>query len=207
MKESAILVVVLGTLGWGLSYLDSLATDYEEKSKALETEVGTLETQTKALQDKFFKAQRQTAMYQELLRKNGPDGLAIGRDIILEKFNEFKNLYYLNDLHLSMEPAKPVDGAAYKRGPNAIVASPVKAEFNTLSDEYVYALLYALAQDLPGSITITDITLERQKDMTDDVMREVAQKGSASMVKSTVNFNWFGIRAIDTTNDAAKKSH
>jgi len=207
--QTAILAALLAVMGGAVWYFNSIVDDYQGKSHLLEHELDAIETQTKALREKYIKAQTQLALYNKVINETRENGLAIGREVAMDKFAQFKSQYYLNELHLNMDAPQPVPGAVYTRGKSAIISSPVKTDFTTLSDEYVYTLIKTMTNDLPGSVKITELDLIRQADITDDILRSISQKGSSSLVKGTLNFTWYGIKLADTNDSNAdtQKNH
>jgi hypothetical protein len=208
LKESAIFVAALGLLGGLTYYLGMLSDDFVNKNNSLQSAVGAVAGEMTTLQDKYNKVQQNKELYDEAMRKSLHGGLAINRETIRDRFNQFKDEYHLNNLRLSMGAIEDLADAQYKRKSNAINSSRVTVDFNALSDEPVFTLITSMQQDLPGGAKVTKLSLTRADNgLTDDILRVISTTGAYPMVRGNMEFTWLGIKPVEPgdSNANAKK--
>ncbi len=204
--ESGVIASVLVVLGGGAFFLGSFSDDYERESQTLESGVNGIAASTNSLRSKYDKIQKNEALYQEVLQLKSEDGLNINQQVAKNRFNRFKDQYYLSDLHLSMSPVTEMKDANHRRDAYIVVSSEVNVDFEALSDEYAYGLMNAIQRELSGSSSISKITLTRQGAITEEALRAISENGSYPLVRSEMKFIWFGIKPVESNDSSANAS-
>lgn len=206
--ETGVIAGVCAVLGGVTYYLDTVSEDFVRQNRELEGKVNSIGAEINALHEKYSKVQQNSQLYQEAMRKKGENRLYINREQVRDKFNQFKDRYYLNNLRLSMQAIQEMADPLYKRKTNVMVSSEVSVTFDALSDIYVYQLMDAMAEELSGSCKIIKLSLSRNdSNLSAETLRSISQSGSASLVKGEVKFQWLGIKPVEaseTNADAAK---
>jgi hypothetical protein len=203
VMEAALSVGVLMLMGGGVYYLGILADDYDTQTNVLRREALQLQQQTTELQTKFSKVRANADVYQEVLEKQGKGTLSISRQVARDKFNQYNDQYYLGNLRLTMSGIEELSGSQYKRPSGTIQASEVSVNFEAVSDEYVYDMINAMQQQLSGSVKLTRLSLQRQRTLSDDILRLISQKGSFPLVVGEVRFKWLGMKPLDAEENNA----
>lgn len=180
-----------------LYFLSGMKSDYETQIGVLRREADALEQETTSLQEKFSKVQQNAGLYQEALEKQSQGALSITRQGVRDKFNQFNEQYFLGNLRLTMSGIEPLSGSEYQRANGAIVSSDVSVNFEAVSDEHIYEMINAMMLQLPGTAKITRISMQRQRTLSDDILRVISQKGSFPLVVCEVKFQWFGIKSAE----------
>jgi hypothetical protein len=195
VTESGIIagttLIALGVL----YFLSGMKEDYETQIGVLRREADVLEQETTSLQEKFSKVQQNAGLYQEALEKESQGSLSITRQGVRDKFNQFNEQYFLGNLRLTMSGIEPLSGPDYQRTNGTIVSSDVSVNFEAVSDEHIYEMINAMMLQLPGTAKITRISMQRQRTLSDDILRVISQKGSFPLVVCEVRFQWFGVRS------------
>ena len=209
MFESGVIAVVLGVLLLGMYGVMLLEDSFEQESKTMENQFSAVTGELNLLRDKYTKYQQNGELYQEALLKSANDGLALNREVIRKKFDEFKDRYFFTNLRLTMGPVQEMQGNKYKRATNVIVATEVGIMFDALSDEDIYAFLQALQDELPGAVRVTKFVTERKSMVNPTLLSEISQKGPVQVVSSEINFLWLGMKPVEAggvdINAPAKK--
>ena len=208
LTESVIIAIVAVALG-GVAFLFStISGNYSEENAALKQQVDSITADMNSLQKKYTNIKQDINLYQEVQRKQSEDLLAVNRQAVMDKFNQLRTEYMLDDLRLSMSPVQPMKDEKYKRKTSMVTYSEVVVNLNALSDEHVYDLLVKMQKDLPGVSRLTNLSMTRQKTLSDDILRSISAKGSYPLIKTDIKFTWFGINPIeagDIDSDASKK--
>src|SRR5688572_11739465 len=171
-----------------LYFLGSMKDDYDTQINVLRREADVLEQETTSLQEKFSKVQQNADLYQEALEKQSQGSLSITRQGVRDKFNQFNEDYFLGNLRLTMSGIEALTGQKYQRTNGTIVASDVSVNFEAVSDEHIYEMINAMMLQLPGTAKITRISMQRQRTLSDDILRVISQKGSFPLVVCEVKF-------------------
>jgi hypothetical protein len=205
--EACIIAGFVGALGAGAYFIDMFSDEYQNKSATLESEVNAINTQTRALRDKFSAVQREAELYKSIMAKFNDGGLSLTRQALYDKFTKYKMDYHLNDLRLTMGPVAVVAAPDYKRPSVEIVSSDIVMDFTAIADEHVFRMLDTMRRNLPGTVRIVSMELTAVAPLTDDVLHTIGEKGNFSLIKGTVHFTWFGLKTVeasDTNANAAK---
>jgi hypothetical protein len=202
MVEGGIIMGVLLALGAIVYLLTSVQEDYVASNDALQKQVDAIDHEMNTLKGRFTNIQKNMDIYLEVQKKQADGRLAINRQIMLEKFNQFKTNYVLNGLRLNVGQPQEVKDAIFKRKNSSVNFSEVTASFDITSDEGAYELVDSLREGLPGISKLVRFNIILQKPFNDDVFKAISEKGSYPLVKTDIKFVWFGINY--TPPDAAK---
>lgn len=196
--ELGVILTVLAVLLSVVYLLASIRDDYIENNRSAQRALDAIEAEFSALRGKYAYIQQHSVLYKEVKRKQEAGELSINRSVVLEKFNQYKAQYGLNNLRLSVSPIQDIKDAAYTRKTSSVSASEVSVELDTLSDERVFELLDVMQQELSGVSKITRVTLSRERDLDQDVLNAIQAKGTYPLIKAGIRFTWYSINPIDT---------
>ena len=205
VRESVITGAVVAGMVVVVYYFGVTGDDYQQQKMALQNQVYGIRQETNQLQDEFAKVQKNSALYREAMVKNSNRQLTISRQAVREHFSNLRNRSYLNDVHLTMSPVVALTDSEYKRKTAGIESSDVAFNFDAVSDEYVYDMLAAMQQELPGSIRVTDLTLNRTQPLTQAALQAISQAGAFPLVNGQIKFTWFGFISKDSDNALPSK--
>lgn len=211
LVESAIITAVMVVLSAIIYLISAIRDDYVAGNEQAQKQVDAVDLEMNTLRGRYTNIQKNIKVYEEVLRKQQEGRLAINRQMVLERFNQYKNQYLLSSLRLNATPAADLKEALFKRKASSVNFSDVVVDFEVTSDESVYALLDSLREELPGISKIVRMNMTLVKPFGDDVVTQLVQKGSFPMVRANIRFIWFGINTIETPDakdakpDAAKK--
>ena len=200
--ELGIIAAVMVVLIAIVYFMSSTRDDYVESNKTSQHMLDAIDSEFKTLKTKYAFIKQNSTLYEEVKKKQDAGMLTITRPIVLEKFNQYKAQYGLNNLRLSVSPIQDIKDAAYVRTTSAISSSEVSVELDTLSDERIYELLDTMQQDLPGTCKLTRVLLSREHAIDNELLNALSQKGTYPLIKATIKFTWFSINPVENAAGA-----
>jgi hypothetical protein len=198
----AAILVVCGAIVYSLSLV---IEDYERESREIEMLVTKVSAEKSALRAKFDSTQENLDLYEEALKANPKAGVYGNRQESQEIFDKLQKIYGVNISRVILSPPHDMKGAQYTRPTASVVASDLKLVFDISLDEYFYAMLDAIQNDLLGSTKITYVKLSRTEPFSDKAVAEIENTGVYPLLKGEMTMNWFSIRTIEKTEDDAAK--
>lgn len=205
LMESVGVGLLLAFLGGSAYFLSMLYDDALQQSATLETQMNAITTEATTLKERYSRIKDNADLYYEIVQKSNTDGFALSRQVIRKKFDQYKALYFLSNLKLSMGPTTEMTGPKYKRNTQIMVSSDITVSFEALSDEDVYSMMHAVERDFPGTVKTTRFTLSRKNKLTDEALLTITQSGQYPLVSGQWLFTWIGIKPIET--DATKNAN
>lgn len=197
-------VVELGIMGGvllvmaALIYvLSSLLEDYETSNQGLQKQVDAIDLEMNTLRGRFNNIKNNIGIYEEIIKKKAEGRLAINRQMVLEKFNQFKTQYTLSSMRMTVSNAQEVKDGIFKRKNSNVNFSDVVVNFDVMSDENIFQLVDSLREELPGISKVVRVNMYRQRPFDDEIYQQISQKGSYPLIKSEIRFIWFGINSIE----------
>ncbi len=201
--ELGIIVAVQVVLLAIVYLLSSIRDDYIENNKSSQHMLDAIDAEFTTLKAKYSFIQQNSPLYEEVKKKEEAGALSINRPLVLEKFNQYKAQYGLNNLRLSVSPIQDIKDPAYIRKTHSVSSSEVSVELDTLSDERVFELLDVMQQELSGVCKLTRVTLARDHAVDAEVINAISQKGTYPLVKTGIKFTWFSINPVESAGGAA----
>lgn len=195
--ELGIFLAVVVVLVAVVFLLASIRDDYIANNQSNKRMLDTIEGEYNKLKGKYSFIQQNSVLYEEVKKKQEAGQLAINRQSVLDKFNQYKTQYSLNNLRLSVSPIVESKDPAFRRNTSLISTSEVSIELEVLSDERVYEMLDAMQQELSGFTRINRMTMARERKLDDEVMNNIRQKGTFPLIRTGIRFTWFSINPIE----------
>ena len=190
-----------------LAYFISVFNDdYAESNGAMQAKIQASEAEFQTLKEKFTFITKNADLYKEVQKKEA-EGWFISRQIMFEKFNQFRNQFDLSNLRLSVSPVQDMKDPKFKRATNVVRYSDVSIELDTLYDENIIALLNAMQQELSGICIISRLSMSLQRPLDPSVLQAIGMKGTYPLIKALIKFNWYSINPVEgsgTNNVIAK---
>jgi len=195
--EGSIYLTVIVVLSAGAYFLTGASSDYAETNNGIRNKIKTIETEFTSLQEKFNFVMQNADLYKEVQKKQS----GISRQIMFEKFNQFRSQFDLSDLRLSVSPVQDMSDPKYKKSTSVVRLSNVTVELESLYDENVFELLNAMQRELSGICVFSRLQMSMEKPLDAGVLQAIGTKGTYPLIKAAIRFNWYSINSLDT-NDA-----
>ena len=189
--------VFIGLLGGAIYMLSSMLEEVETSKRNNELDLTKTVTERSALVGKYDKTRQFADLYEAALKKNPQRGIYGNRQDIQEQFKVLQREYDINNLTLSISPARDVTEAKFKRPNLAVYTSELKLNFDTLLDNNAIALISGLERELLGVLRITSFKLTRTEDLSDKALRAVTIDGSYPLIRGEIIAVWRGIKTIE----------
>lgn len=194
--EASIIGIVVLVMAAIVYLISAILDDYEASNDSLQKQVDVIDMEMKNLRAKYSNIKNNLDIYQEVQQKQADGRLAINRQMVLEKFNQYKNKYALSGLHMIVSQPQDVKDAVFKRPKTTVNFSDVTASFEITSDESVYELVDSLRGELPGISKMIKLNMTLQKPFNEGAFEAISHNGAYPMIKTEMRFIWFGINPV-----------
>lgn len=206
VQEAMIFGAVLVTLGVGSYLFDMMSDDYTQSNANAKTQLDKIQQDFDDLQQKYNYVIKNTDLYKEVSKRYGEGSLVIGRQVMFEKFNQFRNQFDLSNLRLTVSPAQEAKNVGPKHQYATSDYSEVNVDLDVLYDENIYQLLSFMQRELSGVCLLSHVSMEMQKPFDDTVIKTIVQRGTYPLIKTNIKFNWYSITPVESADaNNAKK--
>lgn len=177
---------VVGLLTYG--YLVPSKTETEAVVAQTQSETEARRSEVLKLQNEFAQLEKDVTRYKELEARGffSDQNRVLAKDM-MDRMQQMSGLlkakYIISSGEVVGDPAIAESGYS-------IINSPIDVEIEALDDMDVYSFLALLKKSFPGSVTVTDIEVSREVDLTQPLLRQIGSGVPFALVKSKVKFNW-----------------
>lgn len=188
---SAALVLGLGTAAY---FLSGHLVTLEEEKLALEANIQRIASETAEMERKQGIVASSLADYQVVRKQLDEGKLTLSREKTKDILAALRKRYRISNLSLNVAPEKLVtSGEVQSRKTLDVQQSMLEMRFDAISDLHVYSFLQAMREQLPGYVTITDITMARQRLITDEALLQASKGEELRMVNVSARITWYGV--------------
>jgi len=207
LNETAIFIALMVVLTVIAYLLNMVGDDYTQSNTQAKAQLEKIEEEFNSLQQKYTFVTQNAELYKEVAKKQEEGKFLIGRQIMFEKFNQFRSQFDLSNLRLSVSPVQEVKNPKFKRKYSAVNFSDVNIELDVLYDENVYELLNAMQRELSGVCIISHLSMSLAKPLDDGILKAISTSGTYPLIKTAIKFNWYSINPVESSdaNDTANK--
>jgi hypothetical protein len=195
IKQSAIVVVIVGLAGGILWFLDSLDGECDMDINRLKAQTNDLSNQVLNLTTEYSKVESYADIYKEIEKNQRDKKLTVDKTILRNVIAGARNKYYLDSLDVKMGEIKPYDGDKYKRESVFIESSDVTINLNTLSDLDIFGLVRALETSFSG-VKFTSFNMSSVKNLDNAALITIKDSGFTPIVSGKIAFKLFGLHNI-----------
>lgn len=156
--------------------------------RGLRGQVSTLRSDIDRMQVEFEQLEEQKAEF-ELLSKDGffkDQSRRQAEDI----FNEIQKKSGVSKAIASVQAGVIEDNEEAAKAEHKILKSPISVKLEAYDDIYIYHYLYLVEQYFPGHISIEDIRIKRNADVTGTVLRAISTGANPALVTAEVDMVW-----------------
>lgn len=185
-------VLLIFSLG-GYFIIEDYSSTLFASQKKVQREIVALNAKIKRFEAKQMEYKESKKLWDRLADSEKlRNGLDIGATQRL--FDEFKAQYLLRQLDVDL--SKPEELNDMKTQTTVVESSKVDITFEALSDEYVYALLAAINEYMPGYITIKSFRISREVGVTAAVLEKIYDGIAVPMVKGNITLYWRDLKDV-----------
>ena len=106
--------------------------------------------------------------------------------------SDFCKKYYLFNSRINISSPKVVDDV-YNKEHIDVTQRHIEIKFASISDEHVFLFLNAIRHDISGYIKIISFNIEKNKDITDEVLQSALKGKMIPVVHGSVSFDLYSI--------------
>ncbi len=154
----------------------------------LKSQIATKRNETYQLEDNYKLIQEQQVDYENLVEAgffNRQDRLAFRR-----RMADIRAYTKVLRASFDISPAQIEDNAAAKKAKHSILKSPVSVNIEAMDDIELYHFIFWLENGFPGHTQITSLSIKRDKDVDEKVLREIGTGNTIVLVSGKVKFDW-----------------
>lgn len=192
IKSVIFLGVIIVT---GLVYL-FVSDEYNQKAERLRW----LENDIRTTRSKLSKLNQQAIDFGDALKiwqtipevKRGVQGLRIndGRAELKRLIDEYR----LSDDIIEFNVPEEAKDPKLKADTIKTMVSEVNISFNAITDDLVFQMIEALNQKFPGYIQLKSLALSNEREVTQDMLEQIATGATPSLVRGSMDFTWWDMK-------------
>lgn len=195
IKQSIIVLVIVGVLVGGIFYLESLDEECDRNINSLKAEADGIIKQVADMSLEYNNVVSSMAAYNEIKQKQDKKMLMINTSALRDEINKVREKNHLSDLDVKMEGAKPLSGDKYKRSTAFIESNNINISFNALTDIDVLELINNLEHAFIG-IKFTGLKLTLSKNVDNAMLIAIKDTGFSPIINAKLAFTLFGMRNV-----------
>lgn len=187
LSTGGIFAVLLCALAVSVTWFSFHHTYYAnlgEKIKSFEQQRENLESDHKDLSDFQAASQQGVQIYQDFHRKhlNKPSGV----EYLQEKIQKWQKQFKIQTLHTQV--GTPI----LESEPHQLWRVSVAIDLSVLKDKVFFQFLDKIQWELPGLVTIKNMSVSRVSALTDDMVRELIRGNSKgiNLFQGKIEFDW-----------------
>ncbi|MCK5385115.1 MAG: hypothetical protein KAJ29_06010 [Alphaproteobacteria bacterium] len=192
VKRLIILVVLLafnGILASGLYlYVFPEGQKIESKQKAQRRKLSTLQKNISRMQIEFEQLDQQQGRFDKLKEEGffSTQDRADAKEI----FSLIQKQSGVISALVSVKPGNVVDDIEAKEAKHKVLVSDASVEIKAFDDNDVYHYIDLVQKTFPGVMSIQHISVHREKDISNALLRAIANGASPELVKANIEFLW-----------------
>lgn len=187
-----VYAAVLSVIILACIYLGDKKTQLQEQNDRLRNDISSLNKKLEGLSKKALEFSESIKVWETLDEQNKVlNGLRINdaKDLL----DKLKEEYRLSGVNLTF--SKPEDlKDQYVSDTIIVVSSDVSIQFSAMTDEYLFGFVDKLLSQYPGYVQVRSFSVTRSKNITKDVLLQIAAGENPGLVDCKLDFVWRGLK-------------
>ncbi len=192
IKRFLILMVLIcanGALAASLyMYTIPEKANTERRLSLLRGQVNTIQSDIDRMQIEFDQLDQQQALFDELEEKGFFSNQV--RSEAKELFSKIQDESKVISAVVSVKSGLVVDDKEAQKANHKILLSPVEIAIQSFDDGSIYDYISLVQEQLPGHLSLDEITMQRLQDVNAPVLRAIASGASTPLVGAKVKMSW-----------------
>ncbi len=183
-------LVALNALFIG-SYYMLLVPQQAEKEmelQSLNSKISAASSDLEQMQVEFSQIESQQEKFEEL-KATGFFDLQ-GRRQAESVFEDIQKKSGVIAAKVALAPGKTVEDEEAAKANHYILESSMSVDIDALEDSDVFRYIYYVQEYFPGHISLEKITLKRERDLSADILKNIASKKMPAMVSAKIEMTW-----------------
>ncbi len=184
-----LLAAACGVLGASVyMYLAPEVMGKKRELSGLQGQVSTLRADIGRMQVEFEQLEEQKEEFEVL----AADGFFKdqGRRQAEQILNQIQKTSGVSKAIASIASGEIEENEEAKKAEHKVLKSPIEIRLEAFDDINIFHYLFLVEHYFPGHITVEDVHLERQADVTGTVLRAIATGSNPSLVQANVQMMW-----------------
>ncbi len=184
-----LLLIVNAFFAAGLyNYLIPEKEKKEKELQRLRGDISSVQTDISRLQIEFDQLEEQQQRFNKL--EKGGFFRPQDRGEAKELLEIIQNNSRVISAVVNIESGKIEEHEEAKKAAYKLLVSPVTLDIEAIDDIDIYRYLFLIDKSFPGHVTINNIEINREKDITGAVLRGIAIGNNLPLVKASVDISW-----------------
>ena len=186
-------VIIVGcAIGLGAAaYFDQNSQDNIKKLTSRERALKSQITQLKARQTR---AGNSLELYRKLVKDSNLKSLELNRKNISELLKALSVKYKINNLSINVNPIQAQMKAPFIKKTGTVITTTIDLQFDSSSDAHGFAFTDEVLKSFSGYLNLKSFSAKRDKNLSENVIRELLKGGRTNFIRSQVSFDWLGLR-------------
>lgn len=107
-----------------------------------------------------------------------------------EIFNRIQEQSRVVSAVASVRAGKIEENPEAEKAEHKVLVSPIEVKIEAMDDTDVFRYIYLVQRFFPGHISINDIRISRQAEVTGTVLRSIASGSKPPLVEATIQMSW-----------------
>ena len=203
IKQTIVVIIVLGAVIAPVIYANSLNEEYDQKIISLKSEADTIAKNVSDLFREYNDATNMMMTYSDIQQKRENKMLTVNKLALRDVIVGTRSKYAFANLDVNMGEVKPREGGQSKLTTVMIEESPITINFNAMSDVDIFGLVEALQTAFVG-FNFTHMKLTLLKEVDNTVLLSIQQSGFEPLVNAKIDLVWAGLQAVKAVSDPNK---
>jgi len=169
-------------------YLVPQEQSTQKSLRSLNSQISTVQTDLTNLRIDFDELEKQRSTYERLVQRgflNGQDRRAAVRD--LEDLDERSGLIFSK---ISIGGGEIDEHPEALKAEHVVLSSPISVTLEAMDDVDVFNYIHLLSNVFPGHISVDEMVIKREIDVSGDVLRAIASGEEPKMVEGRLELTW-----------------
>lgn len=175
-------------------YIESYRENMAAKEDKVQRNVTNLNSQITEFDRKYKEFKEASKLWEKLNSKQKKrSGLQI--NTVQNFLEDLKQEYRIIELNVNMSKPEELKDS-YRTATTVVVSSTVEINFRAISDEYVLSFIATLMNDFPGYIKILSFRINRETELTPDVLQKLQRGTLIPLINGDIKLQWRDLKDI-----------
>ena len=184
-----ILILVASLLG-ALNYLYALPqqTQLEQQERTLRSQLSSKRQETQNLANDFAQIQEQSVRFSNLEEAGFFNEQS--RIVASNRIEKVQSFTRILAARYNIQPATVIRNNDLEAANHAVLDSLITVELDAIDDLDIYNFFYWFERALPGQVSITNLEIKKDKEITESRLRSIGSGQPVVMVTGQADFHW-----------------
>lgn len=194
--KRTIILAILISINAGFYVLDNMYLSDQNQAvsrelRKLESEVSTLKTDTRKIEERNEELVEMAEQFESLLRQGYINNQ--NRVTVREGFDLMANMSRLIDAEYSVSRANIVENNFLNEAGYNFLKSDVEVRMTAIDDTRLYDFAHLIVNKYPGISNIIEFDVQKRSEVTAAALRRMSSSNPEALVSGRMEFQWLSI--------------